>query len=148
MNSHSILSPFLAVPILSTADDYPRWRHSVRIVCKSKEVWQYVLGQVAQLEPDTDHFEEWSRRNDKALTILQGFLAPNLIQFVVHTESAATTLEILDAHIRDESLSSKVFVRKPFSDPPRTKHVLPGLNSRNTTPGKPVGYDELSGGTN
>ena len=99
------------IPLLRGAQDYPAWKHAVKMVCMSKDVWRYVERRFPPFE--NEDAEEERRVNDqKALTILQTYLAPNLIQIVRNCHTAHETMHAIDQHCFAASLSSRVHLRR------------------------------------
>ena len=99
------------IPLLRGAQDYPAWKHAVKMVCMSKDVWRYVERRFPPFE--NEDAEEKRRVNDqKALTILQTYLAPNLIQIVRNCHTAHETMHAIDQHCFAASLSSRVHLRR------------------------------------
>ena len=99
------------VPTLRTADDFPAWKQAVRLACMSLDVWDCVTGDEA--EPENRELQRIFRRSDrKAFAILQSSIAPNLLQVVKEAQTSRETLEALEAHFGDASLSNKVYLKR------------------------------------
>ena len=102
---------FVNVPTLRTADDFPAWKQAVWLACMSLDVWDCVTGDEA--EPENRDLQHIFRRSDwKAFATLQLSIAPNLLQVVKEAQTSRQTLEALEAHFGDASLSNKVFLKR------------------------------------
>ena len=99
------------IPTLRTADDFPAGKQAVWLACMSLDVWDCVTGDEA--EPENRELQRIFRRSDrKAFAILQSSIAPNLLQVVKEAQTSRETLEALEAHFGDASLSNKVYLKR------------------------------------
>lgn len=100
------------IPLLRGPEDYSAWFHAVKMACMSKDVWRHALGEVLRPDRGNEGHEVWRVAGQKALTILQSYLAPNMIQVVARCVTSADMLAALNASCFVASLSNKVHMRR------------------------------------